>query len=129
MGGDDFLLADRSHAFAGLGLDTDLARLTSEDLGNATGNLFSVGAQLWSLGLDHAIEIFDSIAGIGHLLPGQREHLGRVAVGVFLSGVWKQLTNIAQRRRAEQCVGDSMQQDIGVRMADQFAIVGDVDSP
>jgi hypothetical protein len=79
------------------------------------------------LSKDDAIEVDDAKPGGGDLLPGDLQHFTRVASAISLLGVGKQLANVAQRGGSQQGVGDGVQQDIGIAMADQVLVVGDVD--
>ena len=128
MSSDNLLVADRSDTFACLGFDADAVGGRAQDLGDAARDGLAMGANLRSLGQHHAVKVFELVAGGGHLLPGQGEHAGRVAIGVLRGRVGEQLADVTQGGGTEQRIGHGMQQDVGVAVADQRAIVGDVDS-
>jgi hypothetical protein len=59
---------------------------------------------------------------------GQCEHFGGVSVAVGRIGIREHFANIAQGGRAEQSVSDGVQQYVGIAMADEVAIVRNLDS-
>ena len=59
----------------------------------------------------------------------QAEHIGGITAPVGEVGVGKQVADVAEPGRTKQGVGDGVQQDIGIAVADEVLVVGDVDSP
>jgi len=121
------LPADRPDAFGGLGLHTHPIGIDVEDFGQAPADGLLVGAQPGPLGEDDAIDVADLPAGLGGGLSSLTEHFCRVATPVGRVGVGKPLADVAQGRRPEHRVGHRVQEHVGIAVADQLPVVGNVD--
>jgi hypothetical protein len=82
----------------------------------------------WRLGHDGAVDIAD-LEALGAHAPGS---LGQQHGGVrpleLRVGIREMAADIAQRRSAEQGIGDCMQQHVGIRMAEQAQAVRHFDT-
>ena len=78
-----------------------------------------MGCQLGRLSHDGAVDIAD-LEALGTHAPGSlgQQH-GRVGTLELRVGVREMAADIAQRRGAEQGIGDRVQQHVGIRMAEQ----------
>ena len=112
---------------AGLGLHCDLFGLDVEDLGQSPAHGPVVWGQLGPLGENDAVDVADPPPGLSSGLPGRIEHLGRVPIAVGRVGVGKNLADVAQGGRAEHGVAHGVQQHVGIAVAQQSAVVGNVD--
>ena len=88
-----------------------------------------VGRKLGALGVDDGVEVGQAVAGGGDAVVGQSQHVGRVAAAVRFLRVREQDADVGQAGGAEQGVGDRMEKDVGVAMADGMPIVRHVDAP
>ena len=71
---------------------------------------------------NNAIQIHQAVPSEHHLLIGECQHVSRIAVLVFLLGVGEQLPDVPERGSSQQCIGDRMQQNIGVRVTDKMLV-------
>lgn len=120
---DGFFAPDRTDSFASFRFQTDLQRANAEDARDAMAHGVEVVGQFGSLGVNHAVNVDDTIANSGDFLGSDRQHFGRVAAAVGFLRVRKQLADIGQGGSAEQRVGDGVEQHIGITMADELPIV------
>jgi hypothetical protein len=127
FGRQGLFATDGAEPFAGLCLKTDLAGFKLQDLGNSLTDLHLERAKFWAFGKHDAVEIYDLVTSVGDLLVGQAEHLGRVATTVGGLGIGEQFADVPDGRRTQQRIGDGVQQHIGVAVAEQVAIMGQVD--
>ena len=74
------------------------------------------------------VDVFDPPAGIADALRRQAQQLAAVGITVTLIAVRKELTDVAEPGRAEDCVGDRVQQHIGVGVAEESALERDLDA-
>ncbi len=119
VGVDCFLSADRPHFFAGLRLDIDLADVDSQQLSDSCCNRVFVRGQLRSLGMDRAIEVADLPATLSHFVDCGEQKMSRVGITPLRIGIRKPFSDITQSNGPKDCVGDGMQQDIGITVSVQ----------
>jgi len=56
------------------------------------------------------------------------QHIRRLSAAIGLVGIRKHLADIAERRRAEQGIGDRMQQHVGIAMSNRVLVMRNVDA-
>ena len=84
----------------------------------------NIAAQLWLLRDNGGIDIDDGITVFTQHAHDLFEKQQAVRAEKAVVSVGKQLADIAQRGRAEQCVGNRVQQDIRVGMTEQPLFIG-----
>ena len=75
------------------------------------------------LGENHAIQIQDAKACRRHAIGRRPQHLGRITPFVGWIGVWKQFPDVPKRGRPEECVGDRVQEHIGIAVPQGLFVV------
>lgn len=127
LGADRQLLADRPHRLARLGLEPDGFLGDAEHGGDAAPDRGAVWKDFGPLGENHAIQICDPPAGGRQAIGRRPEHRRRIASLIGGVGVGKHLADVAEPSRAEEGVGDRVQEHVGVAVADGPAVVRDGD--
>jgi len=105
--------------FTGLRFQSHAVRLDTENLSDAVANRFFERCYFGLFGEHNAIEVHQLKSFGRRLLPGVLEHIGRVASGIPLVRIWKQLANVTQRRGAKNGIRDGVQQYIRVTVSNQ----------
>ena len=82
-----------------------------------------------ALGEDHAIQIHNPPPRFGHPVAGDAEHPGRIPPPVGRIGVGKELADVAERCRPEERIGDGVEEDVGITVAEGHPIVRDRNPP
>ena len=82
-----------------------------------------------SLGENHAIQIHDPPTGGRHAPPGLGEHFRGIPAAIGRIGVGKQLSDVAERGRSEEGIGDRVEEHVGIAVAEGLPVVGDRDAP
>ena len=85
--------------------------------------------QFWPFCVDDAIEVHDAKTGLGDFCGGDRQHFGGITASIGRLGIRKQPADIGQGGGAQDCVGDCMQQHVGVAVTDKLSVVRHVDTP
>ena len=120
--------ADVADFFAGLCLDVHCVFIQSQQLRQVSADAAFDRPKFRFLGEDDDIDIDRPPA----FLVETREHLAekraRIGVAEGWVGVWIRVADVAESRRAEQGVGDGVQDDVGVTMTDQPARMLDTDA-
>jgi hypothetical protein len=75
-----------------------------------------------------ASTLFRPPAGLGEQGEGRAQQPPAVGAAIARVAVGEMAADVAQRRRAEQRIGDRVQQRVGVRMTEQAERVRDVDA-
>lgn len=87
-----------------------------------------MGRQARRLG-DHGAVHVDELPACGlHGAQGFGQQHGRIGAFELGVGVGEMAANVAQAGRAQQCVGDGVQQGVGIRMAQQANAVRNLDA-
>ncbi len=82
-----------------------------------------------TLGMNNAIDIHNPPPNGGNGFARCSEHLGRVAPPIGRFGIREHLPHITECSSSEQGINHGMQQDIGIAMANQVAIMWNIDTP
>lgn len=127
MGCDGLFGSNRPDSFARLGFDANLLRVDVKQLGQLLLYFYFDIGKFRALRKDNAIDIGDDEASLPHTLVGEVQHLAGVSIMVGGLGIWEHLADIAQRRRAQDRIGDSMQEDVRIAVADRMPIVRNID--
>ena len=125
---DRFAAADRAHLLGGLGLDADLIDRDRERLRDALAHRRDVRREFRRLRDHGAVDVADLPARAAHAARGlcqQRDRIRACELGV---GIREVVADVAERRRAEQRVGDRVAQRVGIRVAEQAVAVRDLDA-
>lgn len=128
-GGNALLATDKTKAFVGSGLDSNLIRLNAE----RGGDVLLHGGSVWfhsrSLGDERRVHVFDAHA----FFPGD---LGALfenfeAADAFDAGVAgrKPMTDVGLAECTENCIRDGVAEYIGIRMPLQATAVWNGDAP
>lgn len=128
MGLDDFAFADRPESFTGFCLDSDFPFGDAENRPDPFGDGPFVSGKPGPFGEDHAVDIDHGKAEVGGPVGGFREHCRGVAATVFRGGIGKHLADVSQHGGPHDCIGDSVQQDVGIAVSGQLMVEIDVDS-
>ncbi len=99
-----------------------------EDAGDAVADGVVVVGEFGLFGVDHAVEVYDVVTGFVESGGGGAEHVGGVAAAVGGVGVREQAADIGQGGGAEDCVGDGVEEHVGIAVSDELARVGHVDA-
>ncbi len=126
---DRLLLTNRPHHFTGLGLDPYPCDVDGEQFGDPVADRCAVREDFGPLGENHAIQVNDLPASVGHPFEGRPEHLGRIPPLVGRIGVGKQFADVTQASGAEEGVGDGMEEDIGIAVTQRHLLMGDRHAP
>lgn len=124
VGADAFLSAFEAEMFGGGGFDGDASGVDAEDGGNGVAHLRDVGSYFGLLGDDNAVNVADTVTVVEEeLVAAAEEHF---AVDVFVLGVLvgEVFADVAQGGGAEHGVADSMEEYIGIGMAEESEGVG-----
>src|SRR5450830_320426 len=112
----------------GLCLDVDLLGRHADVFGDARDHLGDVRRQLRLLGDDGGVDVANRVAGGYHAVGHFAQQGARVGAGEHGVGVRKMLADVAQGGGAQHGVDDGVQQDVGVRVAEQAEAVGNGDA-
>ncbi len=125
----DYLLAAyRADSFSSLGFEADLEGAHAKDTCDSMADRVLMVGQFWTFGQHDAIDVRDAETGFPDFGRGCGKHLGRIAAAVGRIGIGKHSANIGQRRRAQQRIGNGVQQHVGVAMTDKLPVVRHVDA-
>lgn len=106
------------------GLEPNLIDRQTERLGHAPADRQLVRHKLRSFRKDNTVDVADPPAGCRDRISCSDKHFERIAAAVCGIGIRKHLADVAQRRGAQEGVGQGVQEDVGIAMPDHFAIVG-----
>src|ERR1700730_3113081 len=109
----------RPHALRGLGFHAHAIRGDPQQFGHMISNRGRVRANLWGRKNQGRVHIHQRIASRAHPLDRLRQKEGRVGALPARVGRRKEGTNIRCGNRAQQSVGDSVQEDVAVRVPAQ----------
>ena len=119
MYGDPLFAPDETQALGGGGLDVDLAQLDLQILGDGLAHGLDVRRHLRCLGSDGAVDVTHLPA----LFSYQADHVAQQypAVGALEAriGIGEMLADVAQRRGAQQGIGQSVQQYVAIGVSDR----------
>ena len=129
VGTDAFLSAFEAEMFCCGGLDGHTGDVCAEDVGNGLAHLGDIGANLWLLGHDDAVDIADTIAFLLEEVVAVAQQ--QFAVDVFVSGVCvgEVFAYVAKGGGTEHGITDGMKQHVGVGMSQQTFGVGYFNAP
>lgn len=113
---------------AGFGFEPDIFRCRAQNAGHALPHRRLVLSELRLLGKNNAVEIDQMETSGLHLLPGPREHVRGVTSAIDLVGIGEHIANITKRRSTEQGIGNGVQQNVRVAVADRVPVVRNVHS-
>jgi hypothetical protein len=82
-----------------------------------------MGTQFRSLGENDAIQVYHPKTGLFDCFVGEREHFRRIAAFIGGIGIGKELAYIPQVRSPKHCVGDGVEEHIGVAMTDEVVVM------
>ena len=127
MYGDSFFASRETEVFRGGGFYRHAIKCNPESMGKLRPHLWDMRGESGALRDHDAVEVAADIA----VLPDERFHLAeqREAVRTLVTGVgvWKMLAEVAERKGTEQGIHHGMAEDIGVGVALQPAIMGNLD--
>ncbi len=81
--------------------------------------------ELRLLGVDHDVHIDGPKAGRSHARPNFAHEHATVHISVSRIGIGEQLADVSQPRRPQQCITQRVQDDVGVTVPAQPAVVLD----
>lgn len=120
---DPFAATEIAELLVGLRLHVHAFERQPEIGRDVRAHRLDVRRELRRLCDDRAVDVLDREAGGLHARDAfaqQHAAVGALERGV---GVGEMTADVAERRRAEQCVGDRVQQYVRVRVAEQAALV------
>lgn len=126
--GDRFGISDRPDTFAGFRLQPDAIDRNVDNFGDSLPHSVGMRSQPRLLGQDHAIEIADFHAVMTHSPYRFDQKIGAVAFMIFVGGVGKQSSDVGFGDRTQQRIGDRVQQNVSIAVADGVYIRRDVDA-
>ena len=128
LGGDSLLASCEAKAFRGGGFYGYAVKCNPEGFGKVRPHLQDVGGESGTLRDHGAIEV---AAGVTVILD-ESFHLAEqneaVRALVTRVGVWKVLAEVSEREGTEQGVHHGMGEDVGVRVAVQSTVMGNLNS-
>ena len=119
MCGTSFAGPGEAEPLLGGGLDADLGGIQPAARGNGGPHVIDIGAELRTLGQQCGIDVFDPEAGIPDQCGDMGEQISAGGSGKALVGIREPQSDVPERGRAEQGIHNGVQQDIGIRMAEQ----------
>ena len=128
FGGDAFAASGEAEFFGGGRLDVDAVDGDAEVVGDVCRHPRDVRRHLRRLRDDGGIDVADAPAALLQLLGDAAQQDAAVDAGKRRVGVREMAADVAQPRRAQQRVADRVQQHVGVGMAGEPALVGNVDA-
>ena len=116
-------LSSKTEPLLGRRLDADAGSVERKRAGEIFPHPLTVGRELRSLRQNRRVNIHDRPARLRQTFPHplKQQDAGKACVGCVRIG--KELSDIAQRRRAEQSVHDGVRQHIGVAVAEQALFI------
>ena len=113
----------RAHAFGGLGFHANLSGLDAEKAGHVSLDLPGMGPDLGRSQDERGVHVGDGVARASHLAQGFFKKDGGIGALPLGIGGRKESSDIAGGDRAQQRIGQRVEQDIAVGMAGQALIV------
>lgn len=128
MGGHAGAVAGEAQVLLGGGLDVDAAGADVQGGGQVLLHLPAVGADFRGLGDEGGVDIHHLVSGAGQGItdPGQQGQTGDIQESIV--AVRKQLPDVSQGGGTQQGVHDGVGQHVGVGVAVQAPVIGDVDA-
>ena len=80
-----------------------------------------------ALGEDHAIQIHNPPPRLGHPVAGDAEHSGRIPPPVCRISVGEELADVAEGCCPEERIGDGVEEDVCIAVAEGHPVVRDRD--
>ncbi len=117
-GGDAFAPADEAQTLGGLAFDVDLRRVQLQQRGDALADGVAIRRELGRLRDHGAVHIADRPALRQHALARLPQQFARICALVARVCIGEMLADVAQPGRAQQSVGDGVQQHVGIGMAE-----------
>ena len=113
--------------FAGFGFDVDGVDGKFQKFRQPLSDLFLVGRKFRLLGVDCAVEIDRLPASFPDTSQGVGQEPGRVGSGESGVCVWESIADVAEASGSQQGIGNGMQQDVRIAVAQQAAVEVDFD--
>jgi hypothetical protein len=127
--GLDYLsLADRPQLLSSLGFDRDRAGWNLQHGFDPLTDCLSMRADFRLLGMHNTIGVDEPVSLLADLLVAGKEQFGRIPIAIFVVGIWKPVSDIAQRDSAEQGITQCMKQYIGIAVPIKLLIVWNIDA-
>ena len=126
-GGDRGGLTDRADPFAGFRFDADAVGGDVEECRDRFSHRVGVGCDSWPFGEDDAVEVDDVEPVVTDATDRLVDEIAAVAVAIFRGGVGEQASDVGFGDRPEQCIGDGVEQHVGVAVTDRVDFGGDLD--
>ena len=124
---DRELLANRPHLLTRLRLEPHPVNVDPEDRGDAAADHGAVRKDFGALGEDHAIQIHNPPPRLGHPVAGDAEHPGRIPPPVGRISVGEELADVAEGCRPEEGIGNGVEENVGIAVAEGLPVVRDRD--
>lgn len=116
MDRDRFAGTDRSDPLVGLALDADPVCRDAQGARHVRAHRVDVRHQFWTLRDHHDVDVDDGEAGRGDDLGGARQQRKAVRTFPRRIGVRKMAADIASTGTAQDGVGDSVTDSVGILM-------------
>lgn len=120
---------DRTQFLVRLGLEAYAVRRNTQKTGQAPAQGLFVRRKLRALRDDNNVGIVDAKTLTGSHSERLSDKITAIPSGIGLVTIRKVVSDVAQRRRAKDGIGESMQDRIAVRVARQTAVRGDQQTP
>jgi hypothetical protein len=123
LGHHGFFAPDDADLLAGLAFEADLGSVHTEDFSDSLSQECLMGTQFRSLGENDAIQVYQLKTGLFDGFVGEGQHFGGISALVGGIGIGKELAYVPQVRSAEEGVGDGVEEDVGVAVADEVMVM------